>query len=71
MSDKKVLIIGASANPKRYSYRATERLLGAGFELYLLAKRKSEVLGQPIHTAFPQNQTIDTVTLYIGVESPR
>jgi predicted CoA-binding protein len=61
-----VLIIGASTNIKRYSYMATERLLDADFEVYLLAKREGEVFGQKIQTQMPKSETIDTVTLYVG-----
>lgn len=61
-----VLIIGASTNPERYAYLATERLLKAGFEVYLLAKREGEVFHQNINTIMPPKGSIDTVTLYIG-----
>jgi len=61
-----VLIIGASTNSQRYSYLATERLLEKGFEVYLLAKREGDVLAQKIHVEMPKNDSIDTVTLYVG-----
>tara|TARA_B100000809_G_C14899540_1_gene445743 strand:- start:2 stop:355 length:354 start_codon:yes stop_codon:yes gene_type:complete len=61
-----VLIIGASTKEDRYSFMATERLLGAGFEVYLLAKRKGEVLGQKINNVMPKTGSIDTVTMYVG-----
>ena len=61
-----VLIIGASTNPERYSYMATERLLQAGFDVYLLAKKGGKVLNQKIETEMPKKGSIDTLTLYIG-----
>lgn len=61
-----VLIIGASTKHQRYAYMATERLLEKDHEVYLLAKREGEVLGQKIHTEMPQAGSIDTVTLYVG-----
>ena len=64
----KILIIGASSNHQRYAYMATERLLEAKFELYLLAKQEGQVLGQKVVTEMPENGSIDTVTMYVGAK---
>ena len=61
-----VLIIGASENEERYSFKAAKRLLAAGFEVYLLAKRGGQVFNHQIYTSMPNKGTIDTVTLYVG-----
>jgi Predicted CoA-binding protein len=34
----KTLIIGASNNPERYSYKAAERLLAHGYEIEMIGK---------------------------------
>jgi predicted CoA-binding protein len=63
---KKTLIIGASSNPERYSYKAAERLLAYGHEIELLAKRPDVVFGQKIDIEKKDFEDIDTVTLYLS-----
>jgi predicted CoA-binding protein len=62
----RVLIIGASSKPDRYAYKATERLIDAEIEVYLLGNREGVVLNQKIETKMPENDSIDTVTMYVG-----
>lgn len=62
----KTLIIGASKNPERYSYKAAERLLKYGHKIELLGLRPDEIFGQTIDTEKKQYADIDTVTLYVG-----
>ncbi|MGC3977639.1 MAG: CoA-binding protein [Paludibacteraceae bacterium] len=64
----KTLIIGASKNPDRYSYKAAERLLNYGHEIELLGLRNDEVFGRHIDTEWKHYTGIDTVTLYIGAQ---
>ncbi len=66
MMKTKTLVIGASVNPDRYSYKAAERLLAHGHDIYLVGAREGTLFGQPIE-ATPQPYTdVDTVTLYLG-----
>ena len=61
------LIIGASAKPHRYAYKALEALTAAQHHCSLLANRSGEILGIPVFTAFSELQSpIDTVTLYLN-----
>jgi predicted CoA-binding protein len=62
----KVLVYGASKNPSRYAYIATELLLQHGHEVFLVGIKKGEVLGLTIQQDQPLLQDIDTVTLYVG-----
>jgi len=62
----KVLVYGASTNPSRYAYIATELLLQYGHEVFLVGIKKGEVLGLTIQQDQPLLQDIDTVTLYVG-----
>ena len=62
----KTLIIGASDNPDRYSFKAAERLLNHGHQIELLGLRPKTIFGQTIETEKKQFSDIDTVTLYIG-----
>lgn len=63
---KKTLIIGASNNPERYSYKAAERLLHHGHEIELLGLRNDEIFGRKIDTERKKYSDLDTVTMYIG-----
>ena len=62
----KTLVLGASTNPARYSYKATQRLLAAGHEVVLVGGRPGELAGEPIHAEPVAVPDVDTVTLYIG-----
>lgn len=62
----KTLIIGASDNPERYSYKAAERLLSHGHQIELLGLKTRTIFGQTIDTEKKPFTDIDTVTIYIG-----
>jgi hypothetical protein len=62
----KVLVYGASTNPSRYAYIATELLLQHRHEVSLVGIKKGEVLGLTIQQEQPIVEDIDTVTLYVG-----
>ncbi|MBP1662919.1 MAG: hypothetical protein H6Q19_59 [Bacteroidetes bacterium] len=64
----KTLIIGASNNPERYSYKAAERLLAHEHEIELLGRRSDEIFGKKIQTEKKDFESIDTVTLYVGAQ---
>lgn len=64
----KTLIIGASNNPERYSYKAAESLLKHGHEIELLGVRPDKVFDRIVDTEKKQYDNIDTVTLYVGVQ---
>ncbi|MFW5755055.1 MAG: CoA-binding protein [Tangfeifania sp.] len=68
---KKTLVIGASPNPHRYSYRAVSSLCAHGHEVVALAKRKNKVEDVEIQTDFPEDKDIHTVTLYVGAPRQR
>jgi len=63
---KKTVVIGASTNPERYSYKAIQALVEHGIETIALGLREGTVAG--IHILLkPENDIhCDTVTLYVG-----
>jgi predicted CoA-binding protein len=65
-SNKKTLVLGASDNPERYSFRAAHMLKKHGHDVVPVGIRKGQVAGMDIHTDRPQPADIDTVTLYVG-----
>lgn len=66
MEKKKTLVIGASANPERYSYLAINKLIKNGHPVVAIGKRKTTVAGIVIDTEKIEFKDIDTVTLYIN-----
>ncbi|GAA4023884.1 CoA-binding protein [Hymenobacter glaciei] len=67
--NKKTLVLGASDNPARYSFRAAHMLKNHGHDVVPVGIRKGEVAGMAIHTDRPQADDVDTVTLYIGPQN--
>lgn len=66
---KKTLVIGASENPQRYAWKATQRLKAAGHDVILLGQTAGYIGELPILTSFPVNEKgIHTITLYIRPE---
>jgi uncharacterized protein len=63
---KKTLVLGASANPERYSFLAINRLHNNGHPVVAIGKKKSTVNGVEITTEKPTANDIDTVTLYLS-----
>lgn len=68
MDNIKTLVIGASTNPDRYSFKAIQALRRHGHEVVALGLREGEVAGVPIVKARPENPGADTVTLYVGAK---
>ena len=63
---KKTLVIGASENPARYSYKAISNLLEKGHEVVAIGRKVGKVGTVEILTGLPELEDIDTVTLYIN-----
>ncbi len=67
-----VAVIGASANPERYSYRAVEALKKNGHAPYPVSRNDKEILGLQTWSAISEiPDPIDTVTIYVGLRSWR
>jgi hypothetical protein len=65
---KKTVIIGASPNPGRFSYKAAHMLLDYGHDVIPIGIRKGKVGGIEIADIrqYPSIEDVDTVTLYIN-----
>jgi predicted CoA-binding protein len=66
MSDLKTLVIGASPQPDRYSYKAIERLRQHGHDVVAFGVKTGQVADVVLRKTWPQDTDIDTVTLYIN-----
>jgi predicted CoA-binding protein len=64
---KKTLILGASDNPDRFSYKAAGLLLKFGHPILCVSKKKARVYDYPILNELPESDAlVDTVTLYLN-----
>ncbi|MCK6599894.1 MAG: CoA-binding protein [Bdellovibrionaceae bacterium] len=66
---KKTLVIGASENPERYSYKAVNKLTQFGHPVVALGRTSGKINEIPIETGFPKFQEIDTVSIYLSPEN--
>ena len=66
---KRTLVIGASENPERYSYKATVMLKEYKHEVYAHGLKSGQITGTPIETTWPSAQEFNTVTLYVGPQN--
>lgn len=66
---KKTVVLGASPNEDRYSYKAVKMLTEAGHEVVALGIRKGKIGTIDIETQFEKHYSIDTITLYVGAQN--
>lgn len=69
--NKKTLVMGASDNPDRYSYLATNKLKKHGFEVIAFGKKEGSIFDTKIETILPIAKDIDTITLYLNPMNQR
>jgi predicted CoA-binding protein len=68
-NNKTTVVIGASPNADRYSYKATISLQNHQHTVYPIGLRKGVINGLEIITDKPALKDIDTVTLYVGPDN--
>ncbi len=69
MKQKKTVVLGASANPQRYSNLAINRLKQHGHSIRAIGRREGLVNGVPIEVGHPSIEGVDTVTLYLNPQN--
>lgn len=62
----KTVVIGASTNPERYSFKAVNSLLDHGHEAVPVGIKSGEIRGLEILKGKPSIENVHTVTLYVG-----
>jgi predicted CoA-binding protein len=65
-SSKKTLVLGASANPSRYSYLAVNRLREHAHPVVAIGKKTSRVADVAVQAEVAPIPDLDTVTLYLN-----
>jgi uncharacterized protein len=63
---KKTLVLGASANPSRYSFLAVNRLRSNGHPVVAIGIKKVRVADVDVETEKKDFPDIDTVSLYLN-----
>lgn len=62
----KTLVIGASTNKERYSYKAIHSLVDKSHQVVAIGSKKGMAFDIPIETEKLEFQAIDTITLYLN-----
>lgn len=65
-SQHKTLVLGASPNPERYSYKAVMALVKNGYEVAAIGKRKGYIGSVQITDGSEAPQNIHTITIYMN-----
>lgn len=63
------LVLGASENPERYSYKVIKRLVALEEEVIAVGIKEGEIDGVKIQIGTPHIDNIDTVTMYVGAKN--
>ena len=66
MSDKITLVLGASENPERYSYKAIKMLRSHGHPVVAVGQKAGRVADVDFDLQIPAGLQPDTVKLYIN-----
>lgn len=66
---KKTVVIGASDNPERYSYKATIALQRRNHEVIPIGLKDGEINGINIIVGKVDIFNVDTITLYVGAKN--
>lgn len=66
---KKTVVIGASDNPERYSYKATIALQRRNHEVIPVGLKDGEINGINITVGKVDIFNVDTITLYVGAKN--
>lgn len=66
MNQKKTLVLGASANPARYSYLAINRLRRHNHPVVAIGRKPETVFDVEVATEKEPFNDVDTVTLYLN-----
>lgn len=66
MKNKKTLVLGASAKPDKYSFKAITMLADKGHTVLAIGQNTGEVAGVKIYTKAIPVKNIDTISLYLN-----
>jgi predicted CoA-binding protein len=61
-----MVVLGASANPERYSFKAVTRLVRNNYTVVAIGKKKGMIGDIPIITEQPPIQDVHSVLMYVA-----
>jgi len=61
-----IVVLGASPNPERFSYKAIKRLLKHNYKVVAIGKREGTIENIPIITDQPVLTDVHTVVVYLA-----
>ncbi len=67
----KTLVLGASTNPERYSYKAINKLLNNQHEVVAIGAKQDQLAGVVIEKEMVNFPDVHTVTLYLNPQRQR
>lgn len=70
-ASKKTLVLGASANPSRYSFLAINRLREHNHPVIAIGKRPAQVADVPVQVKTTPNADLDTVSIYLNKDNQK
>ena len=68
---KKTLVLGATPDPSRYAYLASNKLVRFGHPIINVGIKKGEVAGVQIQRPEEIHSDVDTITLYVGPQNQK
>ena len=66
MKNKKTVVLGASAKPEKYAFKAISILVEKGHSVLAIGQNTGEVAGVKIYTKAIPLSKVNTVTLYLN-----
>jgi predicted CoA-binding protein len=61
-----VVVLGASPNPERFSYKAVKRLISNNYQVVAIGKSNGSIGNIPIVTGQPALNDVHTVLMYLA-----
>jgi uncharacterized protein len=69
--NKKTIVLGASANPARYSNMAVRKLIAHNHSVIAIGRQKAVIENIPIVEELLPVSDVDTITLYLNAENQK
>ena len=71
--DKPTIVLGASPNTERYSYKAVSLLISLNFKVYAVGKKNGSIKGIEINKDFEKipKDEIHTVSIYLNEQNQK
>jgi uncharacterized protein len=67
--NEKIVVIGASPNPERYSYKAVRSLLKRNYNVVAIGIREGNIEGLKINTDRPVPDNVHSLLMYIDAKN--